>query len=114
MVDCEEGVKMILNKWEIEILNIVKKDGKINDLKLRLIYRDPIKRKDALTRLSQLGYLKILMPGIFGWTGKEFDVKVKSKKIIFTKEQQEQIKKCLENCEGSELERTLREITKIK
>ena len=80
---------MILNKWEIEILNIAKEDGKINDTKLRLIYRDPVKRREAVTRLSQLGYLKTLVPGSFAWTGKEFEKKVIKKKNSFTQREKE-------------------------
>ncbi len=34
--------------------------------------------------------------------------------MIFTLEQQKNIKECLECCEGSELERTLREITGVE
>ena len=105
---------MELNKWEMEILNIAKENGQISLNTCAYIYRDPNARREALKRLTSLGYLDAnKVPQAFTWTGKEFEKKIKSKKSIFTKEQQEQIKESLESCEGSELENTLRDITKI-
>jgi len=104
---------MILNKWELEILKTAKEKGKITYSECSMIYRDHFRRREALMRLSRDEYLESKIPGVFTWTGKEFDDKPKTKKTIFTIEQQQQIKECLESCEGAELERTLREITKI-
>lgn len=106
-------IKIKLNKWEIEILKIAKEKGKITYQECGLIYRDSHRRREALMRLSQEGYINSKVPGVFTWTGKEFDDKPIAKKSIFTTKQQQLIKECLESCEGSELERTLREITKI-
>jgi len=36
------------------------------------------------------------------------------KMMVFSQKQQQDIKECLECCEGSELERTLREITGVE